>query len=177
MSGGGDGSGSGGATPGESINDLRARIAELERSLEEYRKLYLLAREEIAQLKRGLIGRRAERPPVDDPQLSLAVLDLLLGHETAPAATPTEIVAEHTRKKPVRKPFPEELPRVRVEIVPPEVESAGRDAFEVIGVESREVLERRPASLVVVEVVKPKFVRKESRAALATEVLIAETPE
>lgn len=174
VDGGGEGSG---GVAGERSAGLLARIAELERTVEEYRKLYLLAREEIAQLKRGLIGRRIDRPPLDDPQLSLAVLNLLLGTDTAAAPPATELVTEHTRKKPVRKPFPEELARVRIEIVPPEVESAGRDAFEVIGVESREVLERRPASLVVVEVVKPKFVRKESRMALATEVLVAETPE
>jgi transposase len=174
---GGGGDGRDGA-PGESIADLRARIAELERTVEEYRKLYLLAREEIAQLKRGLIGRRAERPAVDDPQLSLAVLNLLLGEQTSSGAiVASERVAEHTRTRPVRKPFPADLPRVRVEIVPPEVEQSGREAFEVIGVETREVLERRPASLVVVEVVKPKFVRKHSRSTLATDVLAAETPE
>jgi transposase len=172
------GGGDSGSAPGESIADLRARIAELERGLEEYRKLYLLAREEIARLKRGLIGRNVDRPRLDDPQLSLAVLNLLFGDEAAGAGeSPTELVAEHTRRKPVRKPFPEELPRVRIEIVPPEVEQSGREAFDVIGVETREVLERRPASLVVVEVVKPKFVRKESRSALATDVLVGDTPE
>ena len=173
---GGGGDGRDGA-PGESIADLRARIAELERTVEEYRKLYLLAREEIAQLKRGLIGRRAERPAVDDPQLSLTVLNLLLGEQTTHAAPTLEHVAEHTRSKPVRKPFPADLPRVRVEVVPPEVEHLGRDAFEQIGVETREVLERRPASIVVVEVLKPKFVRKDSLGALSTQVLAAETPE
>jgi hypothetical protein len=43
---------------------------------------------------------------------------------------------------------------VRVELVPPEVEREGLDAFEQIGSETREVIERRPASAVVVEVVR-----------------------
>lgn len=158
------------------IADLEKRLAELERERAEYRKLYLLAREEIAQLKRGLIGQKVHRAPDDDEQLSLAVLGLLLGQGVSPEKL-TQLVAEHSRHKPVRKPLPEHLPRVRVEIVPPEVERAGRDAFEVIGTETREVLERRPASLVVVEVVKPKFVRKADKTALRTEVLAAETPE
>jgi len=159
------------------IAELEARLAAVERERDEYRQLYLLAREEIAQLKRGLIGQKAHRPAENDAQLSLAVLGLLLGDQaTAPAVAP-EVVAAHTRQKPVRKPLPEHLPRVRVEIVPPEVERAGRDAFELIGTETREVLERRPASLVVVEVVKPKFVRKGTATALRTEVLAAETPE
>jgi transposase len=77
----------------------------------------------------------------------------------------------------VRKPLPETLPRVTVELLPPEVEREGTDAFELIGCETREVVERRPASVVVVEVIKKKFVRKSERTALHTEVLVAETPE
>ena len=154
---------------------LRVRV---ERERDEYRKLYLLAREEIAQLKRGLIGQKAQRVPEDDKQLSLSILELLLG-EAHPAEfeTSTQIVSAHSRQKPVRKPFPEHLPRVSVEVLPPEVEREGLDAFTVIGVDKREVIERRPASLVVVEVVKKKFVRKSEAGALRTEVLVAETPE
>jgi len=160
------------------IADLETRLAQVERARDEYRTLYLLAREENAQLKRGLIGHKAHRPADNDGQLSLAVLGLLLGEEQAGAAAPlTQLVATHTRQQPVRKPFPEHLPRVSVEVLPPEVEREGLDAFTVIGVEKREVIERRPASLVVVEVIKKKFVRKASQGALRTEVLSAETPE
>jgi transposase len=160
------------------IPELEARQAHVERERDEYRKLYLLAREEIAQLKRGLIGQKAQRVPENDAQLSLAILELLLGEEqpTDPA-TSTQVVSTHTRQKPVRKPFPEHLPRVSVEVVPPEVEREGLDAFTVIGVDKREVIERRPASLVVVEVIKKKFVRKADAGALRTEVLVADTPE
>jgi len=158
--------------------ELEARLLAVERERDEYRKLYLLAREENAQLKRGLIGHKAHRPVADDGQLSLAVLGLLLGDEPAAAAkAPPQLVAAHTRQQPVRKPFPEHLPRVSVEVLPPEVEREGLDAFTVIGIEKREVIERRPASLVVVEVIKKKFIRKESQGALRTEVLSAESPE
>ena len=157
---------------------LEARLVAVERERDEYRKLYLLAREENAQLKRGLIGHKAHRPAADDGQLSLAVLGLLLGDEQPGAAVaPTQRVAAHTRQQPVRKPFPEHLPRVQVEVLPPEVERDGLDAFTVIGIEKREVIERRPASLVVVEVIKKKFIRKGSAGALRTEVLSAESPE
>jgi transposase len=160
------------------VGELEARLAEVERERDEYRTLYLLAREENERLKHGLIGQKAQRAPENDAQLSLAVLGLLLGEEPAAGrAAPTQLVPAHSRQKPVRKPLPEHLPRVTIEIVPPEVEREGHQAFEVIGVESREVLERRPASLVVVEVVKKKFVRKASAGGLRTEVLEAETPE
>jgi transposase len=161
------------------IEDLERHQARLERERDEYRKLYLLAREEIAQLKRGLLGQRAHRAPTDEgQQLSLFLLELARGlaggdddHRRR------QRVPEHERRTPVRKPLPEHLPRVRVELVPPEVEREGLNAFEEIGAESREVIERRPASVVVVEVVKKKFVRKAEREALRTEVLVADTPD
>ncbi len=135
-------------------------------------------REENAQLKRGLIGQKAQRAPKDDSQLSLAMLDLLLGVEPSGApAVVTQQVPAHARHKPIRKPFPEELPRVTIELLPPEVEREGLDAFEPIGAETREVLERRPASVVIVEVVRKKFVRKSEKEALRTAVLVAESPE
>jgi transposase len=166
------------------IAALTARVAEVERERDqmrrerdEYRALYMVAREEVERLKRGLTGQKAQRAPENDAQLSLAVLDLLLGDERDRPERRTEHVAAHERQKPVRKPLPEHLPRVTIELVPPEVERDGSAAFEMIGVERREVLERRPASLVVVEVVKKKFVRKGERGALRSQVLEAETPE
>jgi transposase len=159
------------------IEALETRQARVERERDEYRTLYLLAREEIEQLKRGLLGQKAQRAPKDDSQLSLFLLALALGSEGGGDDGRRQRVPEHERRTPVRKPLPEHLPRVRVELVPPEVEREGLDAFEQIGSETREVLERRPASVVVVEVVKKKFVRKGERQELRTEVLVAETPE
>ncbi len=180
--------GGGGAELSTELAGLVARLPELDarvvtqvgRERDEYRKLYLLAREEIAQLKRGLIGQKAQRVPANDGQLSLAILELLLGEPPSaavsePAATQT--IATHERRKPVRRPLPENLPRVTIEVVPPEVEREGLDAFTVIGVDKRETAERRPASVVVVEMIKKKFIRKSEIGALQTEVLVAETPE
>jgi transposase len=164
------------------LPELDARVVtQVGRERDEYRKLYMLAREEIAQLKRGLIGQKAQRVPTNDAQLSLAILGLLLGDdqppETATAESIRQLIVAHERRKPVRKPLPEHLPRVTIEVVPPEVEREGLDAFTVIGVDRREVAERRPASVVVVEMIKKKFIRKSEAGAIATEVLVAETPE
>lgn len=180
-------SGGGGAVESDDLNaSLRARIAELEERLsqvererDEYRQLYKLLREENAHLKRGLIGQKVHRAPDNDAQLTFAMLGLIVGEPEScePPVAPAQVVSSHTRHKPVRKPFPETLPRVSFEIVPPEVERAGLDAFEVIGVEKRETIEHRPPSVVVVEVIKKKFVRKDARGALVSEVLVADTPE
>ena len=164
-----------------SIPELEARLARMERERDEYRKLYMLAREEIAQLKRGLTGQKAQRVPEDDGQLSLAILDLLLGdkqdEQTPTAEANTQSIPAHERRKPVRRPLPENLPRVTIEVVPPEVEHEGLDAFTVIGVDKRESAERRPASIVVVELIKKKFIRKSEIGLDQTKVYQAETPE
>lgn len=163
----------------ERVSELEARLERAERERDEYRKLHMLAREENERLKRGLIGQKAQRPPADDRQLTLDIMGLLLGDQEKEASREEKhaVVPQHTRRKAVRKPLPEHLERVSFELVPEEVERDGRDAFEVIGVDRREVLERRPASLVVVETIRPKFVRKADKAALSTAVLVAEPAE
>lgn len=153
-----------------------AHVAKVEHELVEYKKLYALLREENERLRRGLVGQKAEKLPQDDAQLSLAILELMMrGEAESPPPPPEEQQVEaHTRSKPKRKLPPAEWPRVYIELVPPEVEREGLDAFTIIGSESRAVLERRPASCVVVEVVRKKFVRKTDKDNLNTEVLIAE---
>jgi hypothetical protein len=93
---------------------------------------------------------------IASPQLSLELLaSVLREHSGAVAAIPevVEDVRAHQRKKPTgRDVLPDEIPRVETEIVPDEVQRAGLDAFERIGQESTEVLERRPASMAVVRV-------------------------
>jgi transposase len=146
---------------------------------DEYRKLVLHLREENERLKRGLLGQKAERLPRNDTQLSLLMLGLALGGDdgASPAAVPPEqTVAEHTRAKPVRKPLPPELPREEIVIVPPEVE---RDpgAYELIGSETREVVERRPSASIVVALIYNKYVPKDRKRGEPTQVIAAEAVE
>src|SRR3989304_3648085 len=76
-----------------------------------------------------------------------------------------------------QKPLPESLPRVEIEVLPEEVKREGLDAFERIGEETSELIERRPASLVVVRTIRPKFVRKDRERGVETRGHIAELPE
>jgi transposase len=81
---------------------------------------------------------------------------------------------EHERAKPTgRKPLPENLPRVEIEVLRPEGERQGKDAFERIGEDTSEVLERRRASLVVVRTIRGKYVRKDRERCAETEVFVA----
>src|SRR5258706_12036620 len=120
--------------------------------------------EKLRKLELGLLGQKAERLPGGDGQLSMALLAELIGREPTPEPPPAEkrIVRAHERVKPTgRKPLPESLPLVEVEIIPLEVIEAGRAAFEQIGVEVSETLEWRPASALIVRTLRPKFVRKD----------------
>lgn len=144
------------------LAETLARVATVEQELHEYKKLYALLREENERLKRGLNGQNAERLPQNDAQLSLAILALMMSdaNEPPPASPEEQHVEAHTRQKPKRKLPPADWPRIYIELVPPEVEREGLDAFTIIGSETRAVIERRPASCVVVEVVRKKFARK-----------------
>jgi transposase len=162
------------ATVEQSVAALQAQVAALSEERDEYRKLVLHLREQVERLKRGLLGQKAERLPKDDTQLSLLMLGLALGSGSdAGASEPLAVeqtVAEHTRAKPVRKPLPADLPREELSIVPPEVEREP-EAFELIGTETREVLERRPSSLITVALIYKKYVRKDRKRRDTTKVL------
>lgn len=143
---------------------LLPRVAELERSLDEYKKLNRLLQEENERLKRGLLGQKAERFSTNDAQLSLAMLQMAFAsgepvHSEDPETE--QVIAEYTRGKAKRKPLPEDLLRVPIEILPLEVQKEGLDAFNHVGTDVREVLERRAAATVVVQFIYKKFVRKD----------------
>jgi transposase len=171
---------------------LEARLVTAEQALEsteherdEYRSLYLETLERCRKLERGLFASKSERLPENEAQLSLGVLSMVLNERqladldaAIEASKAEQEVQGHTRRKPTgRKPLPEHLPRVEIQVLPPEVEKEGLDAFERIGEDVSETIERRPASLVVARVVRPKFVRKDRERDAETEILIAPVPE
>jgi transposase len=164
------------------LEELEKRFATAERERDEYRALYLETMERCRKLELGILSSKSERLPEGDAQLSLGVLSLVLGERqraeldaALAAANAEQEIASHKRRKPTgRKPLPEHLPRVEITVLPPEVEKKGLDAFDRIGEDVSEVVERRPASLVVARVVRPKFVPKDRSRDEATKVLIAE---
>jgi transposase len=150
-----------------------------QRERDQYHRLYLDMLERCRKLERGLLGQKAERLNPHESQMSLDVLGLLLSdsHAEAAAQIPEfDEIKPHLRRKPTgRAPIPDHVPRVDIEVIPVEVQHAGLDAFERIGQDITEVLERRPASLVVARIIKPKFKRRHNGE--TTEILVAPTPE
>jgi transposase len=169
----------------QQLEELRKKMAELaaiEHQRDEYHRLYLETMERCRMLELGILASKSERHEVGDGQLALSVLGMMLSdreRREVEEALDAEIkVPEHTRQKPTgRKPLPENLPRIDVEVLPPEVERAGLDAFERIGQEVSETIERRRATVVVVRVTRPKFVRKDRERDATTVVEIAEPLE
>jgi transposase len=167
------------------VDGLAAERETLAAERDEYRKLYLQMLERCRKLELGVVGPKSERLSASDAQLSMSMLGMLLdgagGSAAPPAPAPPPVetsIAAHTRAKPTgRKPLPEKLPRVDVEVLPPEVQQKGTDAFVRIGEDVTETVERRPASLVVVRVRKPKFVAKGREPSAETKVLQAAPPE
>lgn len=167
------------------LAELSARVDAVAAERDQYRALYLKTLELCRKLELGIVGPKRERLSESDAQLTMSMLGMLLPADEGSAAPPAPAppaaettVAAHTRATPTgRKPLPEKLPRVDVEVLPPEVQEKGTDAFVRIGEDVTETVERRPASLVVVRTHKPKFVAKERERNVETKVLQAPPPE
>tara|TARA_R110002096_G_C14609844_1_gene723324 strand:- start:40 stop:1626 length:1587 start_codon:yes stop_codon:yes gene_type:complete len=171
---------------------ILARLDELERSHEalkreceergrerdEYKRLYQETMERCRRLELGLLGQKSERHAPNENQLTFDVLSLALESraEAQVEALAEDLVRAHRRRKRTgRTPIPENLPRVEFEVLPEEVKREGLDAFTRIGEETSEVVERRPSSMVVVRVIRPKFLRK-AAADENTEFLVGDPP-
>ena len=117
---------------------LRTRVEQLEH--------------ERNQLKKLIFGSKSERfVPEEQPE------QLTLFEEAPAVEIPSEEqVAAHSRKrkKPVRKPLPDHLPR-EVIVIEPEMD---RTTLKKIGEEISETLDYRPAKLIVIQRVRPKYV-------------------
>lgn len=156
------------------------RLSELEAERDEYKKLYLSMLERVKKLERGILGQKRERFSGGD-ELTMSMLSTLLG-ENADATPKPDVskqeVRSHSRRPPTgRQPLPENLPRIDIEVLPPEVQQQGLDAFERIGEDVSETVEQRPASVVVVRTHKPKFALKNRDRLEDTQFFQASPPE
>ncbi|WP_316014623.1 IS66 family transposase [Roseobacter sp. HKCCA0434] len=117
---------------------------------------------EIAKLRREQYGHSSERRArlIDQMELQLEELEAAatedeLAAETAAQSTP---VAGFQRRRPVRKPFPEHLPRERVVIeAPSSCACCGSDRIVKMGEDVTETLEVIPRRWKVIQTVREKF--------------------
>ena len=118
---------------------------------------------EIAKLQRAQYGQRSERRARLIEQLELQLEELQTAaaeDETAAeaAAAKTSTVQGFQRRRPVRKPFPEHLPRERVVIEAPSTcNCCGSSRIVKMGEDVTETLEVIPRQWKVIQTVREKF--------------------
>jgi transposase len=123
----------------------------------------------IEKLKRTIYGQRSERSArlLDQLELQLeeaeasAAQDALAAESAAdkrPGADKTTQVGPFTRKRPVRKPFPEHLPVERVVLPGPTAcPCCGGERLHKLGEDTTKTLESVPRTWKVIEYVREKF--------------------
>ena len=162
----------------QEIEKFKVELADLASQRDRYKDLYLNTLEQCRKLELGILaGQKREKLPRDEGQLTLGVLEMLLGSQP-PEAPQMEKVEAHERRKPTgRKPLPENLPRIDIEVIPPDVQEKGLESFEKIGEDVTESVERRPGSLVVVAMHRSKYVPKDRERGAVTKVIQGATLE
>jgi transposase len=118
----------------------------------------------IEKMKRELYGSRAERGHklLDQMELELEELETTASEEATAAvmaaATGSTGIAAHTQRKPVRKSFPEHLPRERVIVPGPTAcTCCGSTKLSKLGEDVTETLEVVPRRWKVIQHVREKF--------------------
>lgn len=115
---------------------------------------------EIAILKRDKYGRSAERSAKLLDQLELQLVDLVedAAEDHVRAERKTTKVGAFERRKPVKKAFPEHLPRERVVVeAPSSCSCCGSDRIVKMGEDITETLEVIPRQWKVIQTVREKF--------------------
>ena len=115
---------------------------------------------EIAILKRDKYGRSAERSAKLLDQLELQLGDLVedAAEDHVRAERKTTKVGTFERRKPVKKAFPEHLPRERVVVeAPSSCSCCGSDRIVKMGEDITETLEVIPRQWKVIQTVREKF--------------------
>ncbi|NRQ18945.1 hypothetical protein BHMPCIPO_06212 [Ensifer sesbaniae] len=119
----------------------------------------------IEKLQRELRGQKSERTSRLIAQMELMLEDAEatatedeLAAEMAVAAAASVAVAGFTRKRPVKKPFPEHLPRERFVVPGPVACSCcGSERLRKLGEDITETMESVPRSWKVIQTVREKF--------------------
>ncbi|MGB3555387.1 MAG: IS66 family transposase [Jannaschia sp.] len=118
---------------------------------------------EIEKLRRALYGHRSERKArlLDQLELQLEEIEATATEDdlaAEQAAAKAKTTHDATRRRPVRKPFPDHLPRERVVIEAPcSCGACGSDRIAKLGEDITETLEVIPRRWKVIQTVREKF--------------------
>ena len=142
--------------------ELAANAAEIHAKTLHIEKLKM----QLAVLRRARFGRSSEKldRAIEQLELLIGALEEDAAAEDArantsdPTADPTRPTQPRERRQPVRRPFPEHLPRETVTHEPAcTCPGCGGTTFSRIGEDEREVLEYVPSSFKVIKHIRPKL--------------------
>ncbi|WP_247996556.1 IS66 family transposase [Brucella tritici] len=125
---------------------------------------------QIAKLRRELRGQRSERTArlLDQLELQLEELAMAASEDeiaSQAASARASNVRSFTRKRPVRKPWPENIERERLVIAAPTVcACCGGSRLSKLGEDITETLEEVPRRFKVIETVREKFTCRDCEA-------------
>jgi len=157
----------------EDRRDVDALKSSYEQTLSLKDEKILDLEKQVAYLKRRIWGKSSERFINENPQqrrIDFEGIDLLPEEKEQAEAAKAEIEAfrekrlkEHAKRKPVRKPLPEDLPRVEEHLYPEEI-SDNMDAWTELEPEITEVLEYEPGKCCVRKIIRHKYVLKNKQS-------------
>jgi transposase len=128
----------------------------------QYRARIEFLEERVRFLQRELFGRKSEKRPQESEARQLELFNEAEALAEKPAEAETLVVPEHTRRKPKRKPLPENLPRLEVvhDLDEEEKVCACGANLSRIGEEVSEKLDIVPAKIQVIRHIRYKYACK-----------------
>jgi len=151
------------ATATQRADDAEAKLANAHARESATEAVIAHLKLQIAKLRREQYGASAERTRrlLDQMELQLEDLEADAAEDDAVAevaAAKTATVTAFERKRPVRKPFPEHLPRERVVVPAPcSCPACGGNRLSKLGEDVTETLEVIPRAWKVIQTVREKF--------------------
>jgi transposase len=145
------------------LADARTAAANAQADLSSTEALIAHLKLQIEKLRRALYGHRSERQVrlLEQMELQLEELEAAASEDAIAAETAaaqTQTVRSFERKRPVRKPFPADLPRERVVLAAPErCPCCGSGKLSKLGEDVAETLEVIPRRWKVIQTVREKY--------------------
>jgi transposase len=145
------------------LDEARAEAAKAQADRSSHEALIIYFKLQIEKLRRQIYGQRSERTArlLDQMELQLEEVEASATEDelaAEQATSKTMTVRSFQRKRPVRKPFPDNIERERVVIAgPTRCPCCGGDRLSKLGEDVTETLEEVPRRFKVIETVREKF--------------------
>ena len=167
----------------EDHTDVELLKSSYEETISHQKQKIIFLEHQVAYLQRRIWGKSSERFIKEDPQqrrLDFEGLELLPEEKEEARLAEEEIirykirtVAPKEKSKPVRKPIPENIPRVEEHIYPKNIDP---EEWIELAPEITEVLEYKPREFFVRRIIRHKYVARDKSTQQESSVIIAPIP-